>query len=402
MHDSFRIFCRLTRKADTRSAKRVTVDLHQTAASYIPREQLLMGPGPSNLHPRVLSALSRPVIGHLDPTFVTFMDHLKELLRFAFRTSNAMTLPISAPGSAGMELCFVNLVEPGDKVVVCRNGVFGGRMLENVTRARGVPVMVDDDWGQPVDPNKLEDALKSNPDAKIVAFVHAETSTGVRSDIKTLTGIAHAHDCLVIVDTVTSLGGIPLEVDAWELDAVYSGSQKCLSCTPGLSPVTFSERALAKVRARRDPVQSWFLDLNLLNAYWDDSESKRSYHHTAPVHTLMALHESLLLLESEGLETSWQRHAAVHAQLRDGLRDLGIEYLVAEAWRLPQLNSVRIPEPLQAREAAIRSTLLNEYQIEIGAGLGNLAGKIWRIGTMGHTARPENVTRLLVALGQVI
>ncbi|MEQ9366776.1 MAG: alanine--glyoxylate aminotransferase family protein, partial [Leptospirales bacterium] len=338
------------------------------------------------------------VVGHLDPGFVAFMDELKDLLRIAFQTQNAMTLPISAPGSAGMELCFVNLVEPGDKVIVARNGVFGGRMLENVIRTRGVPVAIDDDWGRPVDPNKLEDALKSNPDAKLVACVHAETSTGARSDVQTLARIAHEHDCLIIVDTVTSLGGIPLRVDDWQLDAVYSGSQKCLSCTPGLSPITFSDRALAKVRARREPVQSWFLDLNLLNAYWDDGRNKRSYHHTAPVHTLMALHESLGILCAEGLAASHERHRRVHALLRDGLEKLGITYLVEEEWRLPQLNSVVIPDDLQNREAALRAALLNEHQIEIGAGLGALAGKIWRIGTMGHTARPENVTRLLRAL----
>ncbi|MCR9141763.1 MAG: alanine--glyoxylate aminotransferase family protein [bacterium] len=357
-----------------------------------------MGPGPSNMDPRVLSALSRPVVGHLDPGFVAFMDDLKELLRYAFQTKNAMTLPISAPGSAGMELCFVNLVEAGDQVVVCRNGVFGGRMLENVKRTRGLPIIIDDDWGRPVDPNQLEDALKANPDAKLVASVHAETSTGARSDVQTLAGIAHEHDCLIIVDTVTSLGGIPLEVDAWGLDAVYSGSQKCLSCTPGLSPVTFSERALAKVRARREAVQSWFLDLNLLNAYWDDGQNQRSYHHTAPVHTLMALHESLAILAAEGLEAAHARHRAAHEQLRDGLAPLGIEYLVDAEWRLPQLNSVIVPAALQEREAAIRRALLDEDGIEIGAGLGDLAGKIWRIGTMGYTARSENITRLLSAL----
>jgi alanine-glyoxylate transaminase/serine-glyoxylate transaminase/serine-pyruvate transaminase len=235
--------------------------------SFIPEIRTLMGPGPSDVHPRILQAMARSTIGHLDPTFVDMMDEIKLMLQYAFQTENALTIPVSAPGSAGMETCFVNLVEPGDKVIVCQNGVFGGRMKENVERCGGIAVMVEDEWGKVVDPNKLEDALKQNSDAKIVAFVHAETSTGVQSDAKTLSEIAHKHGCLTIVDTVTSLAGTPLKVDEWQLDAVYSGTQKCLSSTPGLSPVTFSEAAVKKISNRNSKVQSWFLDLNLVMGY---------------------------------------------------------------------------------------------------------------------------------------
>jgi alanine-glyoxylate transaminase/serine-glyoxylate transaminase/serine-pyruvate transaminase len=232
--------------------------------SFHPPQRILMGPGPSDVSSRVLEALSRPTIGHLDPVFVTMMDEMKELLKYAFQTKNELTMPVSAPGSAGMETCFVNLVEPGDKVIVCQNGVFGGRMKENVERGGGIAVMVQDDWGRAVDPQKVEDALKANPDAKIVAFVHAETSTGALSDAKTLVALAHKYGCLTIVDAVTSLAGSPLKVDEWEIDAIYSGTQKCLSCTPGLSPVSFSTRALEKIKNRKNKVQSWFLDLNLV------------------------------------------------------------------------------------------------------------------------------------------
>jgi len=368
------------------------------ASSFNPPVRTLMGPGPSDVHPRVLAAMARPTIGHLDPAFVTMMDQVKAMLQYAFQTKNALTFPVSAPGSAGMETCFVNLVEPGDKVIVCQNGVFGGRMKENVERAGGKAVMVEDTWGTPVDPQKLQDALKSNPDAKIVAFVHAETSTGVQSDAKTLADIAHHHDCLTIVDAVTSLGGSPLKVDEWQLDAVYSGSQKCLSCTPGLSPVSFSERAAAKIRTRKSKVQSWFLDMSLVMGYWGDG--KRTYHHTAPINPLYALHEALVLLKEEGIEQSWARHQAQHRALRAGIEAMGLSFLVKESARLPQLNAIKIPDGVD--EAKVRATLLNEYGLEIGAGLGTLAGKIWRIGLMGHGASNKNVLYCLGALDQVL
>jgi alanine-glyoxylate transaminase/serine-glyoxylate transaminase/serine-pyruvate transaminase len=367
--------------------------------SFHPPRRTLLGPGPSEMHPRVIASLAQTVVGYLDPAFVTMMEELKELMRYAYQTSNPLTFPMSGPGSVGMEACFVNLVEPGDKVIVCRNGVFGGRMLENVERCGGVPVILDETWGEPIDPDKLEGLLKAHPDAKIVAFVHAETSTGAQSDAQALCDIARRHGALTIVDTVTSLGGTPVLVDEWQADAVYSGSQKCLSCTPGLSPVTFSERAIAKVRGRtKGKVQSWFMDLNLVLSYW--GETQRTYHHTAPGNSLYALHEALLLLKEEGLENAWARHQRNHEALKAGLEALGLRYVVREGARLPQMNAVHIPEGVD--DLAVRKTLLNEYSIEIGAGLGPLAGKIWRFGLMGYSSRPENVLLALSALSAVL
>jgi len=367
--------------------------------SFHPPVRTLMGPGPSDVNPRILEALSRPTIGHLDPVFVSMMDEMKELLRYAFQTSNSLTMPVSAPGSAGMEMCFVNLVEPGDKVVVCQNGVFGGRMKENVERCGGTAVMVEDDWGVAVDPDKAEAALKANPDAKILAFVHAETSTGAISDAKTLSEIARQHDCLVIADTVTSLAGSPLMVDDWKLDAVYSGTQKCLSCVPGLSPVTFSQRAIDVITSRKTKVQSWFLDLNLILGYWGGG-AKRAYHHTAPVNALYGLHEALVILQEEGIENSWARHRKNHMALRAGIEAMGLSFVVPEAQRLPQLNAVSIPAGVD--EAAVRAALLSEYNLEIGAGLGAMAGKIWRIGLMGFASNTTNVLFCLGALDAVL
>jgi alanine-glyoxylate transaminase/serine-glyoxylate transaminase/serine-pyruvate transaminase len=358
-----------------------------------------MGPGPSDVNPRILEAMGRPTIGHLDPVFVAMMDEMKELLRYAFRTNNNLTMPVSAPGSAGMEMCFVNLVEPGDKVIVCQNGVFGGRMKENVERIGGTAVMVEDTWGVAVDPARVEAALKAHPDAKILAFVHAETSTGAISDAKTLTELAHQHDCLVIVDTVTSLAGSPLLVDDWQLDAVYSGSQKCLSCVPGLSPVTFNQRAIDVITSRKSKVQSWFLDLNLVLGYWGGGV-KRAYHHTAPINTLYALHEALVILQEEGIENSWTRHQKNHDALRKGLEAMGLTFVVPEGQRLPQLNAVSVPDGID--EAAVRSVLLKEYNLEIGAGLGAMAGKIWRIGLMGFASNQTNVLFCLGALDAVL
>ncbi|MFT5574662.1 MAG: alanine-glyoxylate transaminase/serine-glyoxylate transaminase/serine-pyruvate transaminase [Bermanella sp.] len=363
--------------------------------SFKPVARTLMGPGPSDVHPRILEALGRTTIGHLDPQFIQMMDEIKILLQYAFQTENALTLPVSAPGSAGMEACFANLLEPGEKAIVCINGVFGNRMVENVTRCGGVAVAVNDDWGKPVDPEKVEAALKANPDAKILAFVHAETSTGARSDAKVLAALAKQYGCLTIVDAVTSLGGIELRVDDWGLDAVYSGTQKCLSCTPGLSPVTFSEQAAECIRMRKTPVQSWFLDMSLVMGYWGGG-AKRAYHHTAPINALYGLHESLVLLQEEGLEAAWKRHAKMHTSLAAGLETLGIGFLVDTPYRLPQLNAVTVPAGVD--EAAIRQQLLSDFDLEIGAGLGALAGKVWRIGLMGHSARPDNIALCLDSL----
>lgn len=366
--------------------------------SFNPPVRTLLGPGPSDVHPRVLAAMSRPTVGHLDPTFIGMMDEIKTMLQYAFQTQNALTLPVSAPGSAGMETCFTNLVEPGDKVAVCVNGVFGLRMKENVERAGGVPVLVEIPWGDPVDPQKLDDTLKSHRDAKLVAFVQAETSTGAESDARLLAEIARRHGCLTVVDAVTSLAGSPLRVDEWQLDAVYSGSQKCLSCTPGLSPVTLSERAVQKIKTRRSKPTSWFLDLNLVMGYW--GSGKRAYHHTAPINALYGLHESLVLLGEEGLENSWARHRKNHLALRAGLEAMGLRFYVKENARLPQLNAIVVPEGINDEE--LRRRLLEEYSLEIGSGLGALAGKIVRIGLMGHGSSVKNVLYCLAALEEVL
>ena len=343
--------------------------------------------------------MARPTLGHLDPAFVGMMDDLKDLLRMAFRTTNAMTLPLSAPGSAGMEAAFANLVEPGDRVIVCQNGVFGGRMKENVERCGGEPILVEDPWGRAVDPNKLAEALDAYPDVGVVAFVHAETSTGALSDARALCELARSRGCLTIVDAVTSLAGVPLEVEAWGIDVVYSGSQKCLSCAPGLAPASFGERALERARNRSVKPHSWFLDLSLLAGYWDEA-AKRSYHHTAPVNALYGLHEALVMLDEEGLEASWARHRENHLGLRAGLEAMGLSLVVPEKERLPQLNAVAIPDGID--DANVRGRLLCEHGIEIGAGLGALAGKVWRIGLMGHSSRYEKVLSLLAALESVL
>lgn len=369
------------------------------ATSFHPPQRILMGPGPSDVSPRVLAAMARPTIGHLDPVFVEMMDEMKALLQYAFQTQNELTMPVSGPGSAGMETCFVNLVEPGDKVIVCQNGVFGGRMKENVERSGGTAVMVMDVWGSAVDPNKVEEALKANPDAKMVAFVQAETSTGALSDAKTITEIAHQYGALSLVDAVTSLGGVPLKVDEWGIDAIYSGSQKCLSCTPGLSPVSFSPRALEVIKNRKTKVQSWFMDLNLVMGYWG-SGAKRAYHHTAPINALYGLHESLVILQEEGLENAWARHRQHHEELKAGLEGMGLKFVVKESERLPQLNSIYVPEGVD--DAKSRRALLDDYNLEIGAGLGEMAGKIWRIGLMGHACNERNVNICLTALEDVM
>lgn len=366
--------------------------------SFQPPIRILMGPGPSDVHPRVREALARPTIGHLDPEFIRLMDEIKASLRRVFDTDNELTLPISGPASAGQEACVVNLLEPGDKAVICINGVFGGRLAEMARRAGAEVVTVEREWGRAVDPEALETALAAHPDAKLAAFVHAETSTGALSDAQALAAVAKRHDCLVLADTVTSLAGVPVRVDEWGLDIVYSGTQKCLSCPPGLSPVTFSSAARDAMAARATPVQSWFLDLSLLTAYWGGA--KRSYHHTAPVNALYGLHEALLMVEEEGLEAIWARHRRCHEALAAGLEAMGLDLAVPEGERVPQLNAVTVPEGVD--EAEVRRRLLDEHGLEIGAGLGPMAGRIWRIGLMGQSASPGHVRRCLEALESVL
>ena len=370
-----------------------------TIAEFNPPPRTLMGPGPSDVPARVLAALGRPTLGHLDPRFIAMMDELKALLRYVFQTENALTYPVSGPGSAGMETCFMNLVEAGETVIVAVNGVFGQRMVENVRRLGATAVIVEEEWGKPVAPEKVEAAFAAHPEARLLAFVHAETSTGARSDAETLAALARRHDALTVMDCVTSLAGIPVLIDAWGIDAAYAGSQKCLSCTPGLSPVTFSPRAVEKIKARKSSCTSWFQDLNLVMGYW--SGEKRTYHHTAPVNPLYALHEALRIVAEEGLAAAWHRHTTLHQRLADGLVRLGLDFVVDQPWRLPQLNAVRVPVTV-SDEAALRRRLLDEYGLEIGAGLGVFAGQVWRIGLMGHSARPANVALCLAALGEVL
>lgn len=367
--------------------------------SFTPPKRILLGPGPSLVPERVLHAMARPTIGHLDPRFIELMDEIKRLLQYAFQTQNELTMPISGPGTAGMECCVVNLVEPGDRVLVAVNGVFGGRLKEMIERCGGLPIVVEDDWGSPIDPNKVADVLKKESNIKIAAFVHAETSTGALSDVKTLVEIAHRHGCLTIVDAVTSLGGVPVKVDEWNIDAIYSGSQKCLSCAPGLSPISLNDRAVQVLKNRRSRVQSWFMDLNLVMSYWGGG-ARRTYHHTAPINALYGLHEALLMLREEGLENAWARHRKNHLALKSGLEAMGLRLLVKETAQIPQLNAVAIPEGCD--EAEVRRRLLDDYNIEIGAGLGKMAGQIWRVGLMGCSSSPENVACFLAALQEIL
>jgi alanine-glyoxylate transaminase/serine-glyoxylate transaminase/serine-pyruvate transaminase len=357
------------------------------------REVLLMGPGPSCVPPQVYEAISRPTIGHLDPRFIAIMDDIKILLQQVIQTNNATTIPISGTGSAGMETCFVNLVEPRDRVLVLVNGVFGVRMADVAGRLGAVVDTLDFSWGTPVDVAAVEKKLAQGP-YSIVAIVHAETSTGVCNPVSEVGKLVSPTNALYLVDTVTSLGGMPVTMDEWDCDVLYSGTQKCLSCPPGLAPVSFSDAALEKLKSRTSKVPNWYLDLTLLTGYW--AGVKRAYHHTAPINMLYALYQALKCIFDEGLDAVFQRHAAAHQQLVQGLEQLGLEMLVRPDSRLPMLNAVMVPEGVN--EAVVRKVLLDNHNIEIGAGLGPLAGKVWRIGIMGHTARPENISRFLSAM----
>ncbi len=367
----------------------------QAPAPLTVPKRRLMGPGPSDAHPRVLEAMAKPLVGHLDPAFVEIMDEIKVMLRALFRTENEMTFVVSGPGSAGMEACLVNLLEPGDEAIICINGVFGGRMAEIAERCGATVTRVEAAWGEPVDPDAVRQALKGRR-AKLVAAVHAETSTGARSPIDEISRVAHEAGALFVADTVTSFCGIDLRVDDWEIDALYTGTQKCLSAPPGLSPVSFSSRALETIAKRKTKVQSWFLDVNLLRSYWEGS--KRAYHHTAPVSACYALREALCLVLEEGLDERIARHLRHHELLRDGLETRGFSFVVDPAYRLPQLNAVKLPDGFD--DAVERRRLLDEHGIEVGAGLGALAGKIWRIGLMGESSTEEHVGALLGALGK--
>jgi alanine-glyoxylate transaminase/serine-glyoxylate transaminase/serine-pyruvate transaminase len=360
-------------------------------------DRLLLGPGPSNPYPEAIAALSRPLLGHMDPEFLAVLDETMARLRTVFRTDNALTLPISGTGSAGMEACFVNLLEPGDTAIIGANGVFGDRMCEVARRCGAEVVRIEERWGLPLDPQRLLDAQRDRPEARFVAVVHAETSTGVENDIAPL-GALRDTDTLLVVDTVTSLGGIPVEVDEWGIDASYSGTQKCLGVPPGLSPVTFSERAVARLHARTRPVQSWYLDLSLIANYV--AGAQRVYHHTAPVAMVTALHAALGALLDEGLEAAWARHRAVGTRLQRELPELGFRLVVPEGHRLPELTTAWLPEG--ADDATLRKALLETYGIEVGGGLGEFAGKAWRIGLMGHSARERSVTALLGALRELL
>jgi alanine-glyoxylate transaminase/serine-glyoxylate transaminase/serine-pyruvate transaminase len=361
-----------------------------------PPTRTLLGPGPSPVDPRVLKVLSLPVIGHLDPAFLKIMDESMAMLREVFQTKNRLALPMSGTGSAGMETCFVNLIEPGDPVLIGVNGVFGTRMVDVAQRCGAEVDKVEAEWGTALDPAYFRAAL-AKKNYKVVAVVHAETSTGVLQPLDEISRLVHEYDSLLLVDAVTSLGGAPVKVDELKIDACYSGTQKCLSCPPGLSPVTFSDRAIEVVRKRKTKVQSWYLDLSMIEKYWG---SERVYHHTAPISMNYALHEALRIVLEESLEASWQRHRQVHEVFLREMRKLELEPAVAESIRAPMINAVRIPEG--ADDPKVRQRLYDDFNIEIGAGLGPLKGRIWRVGLMGHGARAENVELLAKALRQLI
>ena len=359
-------------------------------------QRILLGPGPSIVHPRVLKALSAPVVGHLDPEFFKIMEENKGMLRWLFQTENELTFPISGTGSAGMETCLVNLIEEGDSVLVCINGVFGTRMADIVERCRGKLLRLEAPWGEIIRPEQVAKTLKDNS-VKLVSIVHAETSTGVWQPIDEISKIVHEAGALLILDTVTSLAGCPVTLDNWQVDACYSGTQKCLSCPPGLSPVSFSKAAVEKIQKRKSKIQSWYLDVTMIGRYWGN---ERVYHHTAPISMNYALHAALSLVKEEGKDARFKRHELNHQALAEGLRALKIHLASQEGHRLWMLNSVIIPEGV--KDIEVRKRLLQEFNIEIGAGLGPLAGKTWRIGLMGESSKKEHVLSLLQALGKVL
>jgi alanine-glyoxylate transaminase/serine-glyoxylate transaminase/serine-pyruvate transaminase len=361
-----------------------------------PPIRTLLGPGPSDIHPRVLAALARPTVGHLDPYYLLVMDELQTMLREVFRTKNRMTMAISGTGSAGQEATVLNLVEPGERVLVCVNGVFGSRLADMAERAGGEVAKIERAWGEVFAIGEVVEALK-RVKPKVVAMVMAETSTGAWQPVEEIAAAVHEAGALLILDTVTALGGIPVEVDKWQIDAVYSGTQKCLSCPPGLAPVSFSDRAVEKILKRREKVRSWYLDISLIANYWG---SDRVYHHTAPINMTYALHEALRLLLEEGLDAAFSRHRRNHEALKAGLAAIGITYATQPGHELPQLNAVRIPTGVD--DLAVRTSLLERFGIEIGAGLGAFKGKVWRIGLMGYSSRQTNVLLLLGALEQLL
>ncbi|HUE71730.1 MAG TPA: alanine--glyoxylate aminotransferase family protein [Pirellulaceae bacterium] len=366
-----------------------------TAPPLNPPVRILMGPGPSDVHPRVLAALAKGTVGHLDPYYLEVMNRLQEMLRQLFRTTNPMTFAVSGTGSAGMEATVVNLIEPGDAMVVCVNGVFGGRMADVAQRAGAKVTKVEKPWGQVFTPNDLQAALAGKP--KVVGIVMAETSTGAWQPIEEISKVVHEGGAMLIVDAVTSLGGVPVEVDRWQIDAIYSGTQKCLSCPPGLSPVSFGPRAMETILSRKTKVQSWYLDVSMLANYWGQN---RVYHHTGPINMTWGLYEALCLIHEEGLEACFARHLLHHRALKAGLAAIGIGYAAQEGHQLPMLNAVHIPAG--ADDAQVRSGLLNRFGIEIGAGLGDFKGRVWRIGLMGYAARANNVLLVLSALEQLL
>jgi alanine-glyoxylate transaminase / serine-glyoxylate transaminase / serine-pyruvate transaminase len=361
-----------------------------------PPIRILMGPGPSDIHPRVLQAMAKNTVGHLDPYYLEIMNDMQRMLQSLFRTQNPMTLAISGTGSAGMEAAVVNVIEPGDSMVVCVNGVFGARMADVAERAGARVTKVEKPWGEVFTADDLKPALAAAK-PKVVGIVMAETSTGAWQPIEVVSKLVHDAGAMLLVDAVTALGGVPVEVDRWNIDVIYSGTQKCLSCPPGLAPISFNPRAMEAVLARKTKVQSWYLDVTMLAKYWG---TERVYHHTAPINMTYGLYEALRLVHEEGLERCFERHALNHRALKAGLAAIGIEYAAQSGHQLPMLNAVRIPSGVD--DAAVRSGLLNRFGIEIGGGLGAFKGKVWRIGLMGYGSRAANVYVLLAALEQLL